>query len=192
MVRFGRRPDWCVAPAETAPLADLPAGAPADRGVRGAGAAAFEGCIRQKGGDSMTTLVKWAPFRDFDLMERNIRRLFEPLGWTPAMIPAADVYETKDEFVVELEVPGYQEKELQIEVSDHHVIVKGEQVGKKEELEKTFRLHERLEKTFERRFQLPPEVETKNLKAVFKQGVLELHAPKAKALIPKKVPIAKG
>jgi HSP20 family protein len=136
-----------------------------------------------------TSLVRWSPFRDLDLMERNMRRAFEGFGFLPSLFPAADVYETNDEYVVELEVPGYGEKELSIEVSDHTLTVKGERKELKEETERTFRLHERLEKQFERTFVLPPEAETTKVEAMFKQGVLEVHTPKAKTAIPKKVPI---
>ena len=139
-----------------------------------------------------TSLVRWSPFRDLDLMERNMRRMFEGFGLVPSLLPAADVYETKDEYVVELEVPGYEEKELGIEVSDHTLTIKGERKEIKEEAEKAFRLHERLEKQFERTFVLPSEADTAKVKAIFKHGVLEVHAPKAKTAVPKKVPIAKA
>jgi len=140
----------------------------------------------------MTTLVRWDPPRELELMERRMRRLFE--GFAPflpfePMLPAADVYETKDELVVELEVPGYEEKELAIEVTDHLLTVKGEHEATKHEEEKTFRLHERLEKVFERRFELPAEVDTEKLTAIFRQGVLEVHVPRVKPMLPKKIPI---
>ena len=134
------------------------------------------------------TLVRWTPFQELGLMERNMRRMLENIGFTP-MLPAADVYETPDELVVELEVPGYAEKELGIEVSDHLLTVKGEHKVTTEEKEKTFRLHERLENVFERRFELPVDVDTEKLTAVFKQGVLEVHAPKMARALPKKIPI---
>jgi HSP20 family protein len=145
-----------------------------------------------KGVTTVTTIVKWSPLRDLDLMERDMRRFFEGFGWTPATVPAADVYETDDEFVVELEVPGYEEKELGIEVSDHVLTVKGEREEVRQETEKSFRLHERLEKQFERRFELPPEVDTAKLTATFRGGVLEVRAMKAKELPPTKVPIAEA
>ncbi len=137
----------------------------------------------------MTTLVKWTPFRELDLMERRMRRMLEDVGFGPLMLPAADVYETPEEFVVELEVPGFEEKEIGIEVSDHMLTVKGERKEAKEEKEKTFLLHERLEKLFERRFQLPTEADTKKVTAIFKQGVLEIHAPKAVEAKARKIPI---
>ena len=84
----------------------------------------------------MTTIVRWTPFRELDTMERRMRRMFKEAGLTSALPPAADVYETADEFVIELEVPGYKEKELGIEVSDHTVTVTGARVESTEETEK--------------------------------------------------------
>jgi HSP20 family protein len=139
----------------------------------------------------MTTLIKWSPFTEIDSMERRMRRAFEEIGLAPLLLPAADVYETTDEFVVELEVPGYEEKELGIEVTDHMVTVKGERKEAKEEVEKTFRLRERLERQFERRFELPADADTKHVRAKFTKGVLELHAPKLAAPKPHKIAIAK-
>lgn len=132
---------------------------------------------------------KWMPLRELDSMERRMRRLFKDAGFAPPLLPAADVYETADEFVVELEVPGYAEKELDIEVSDHTLTIKGEQAKAKQEKEKDFRLHERLEFEFERRFALPSEADTARLKATFDKGVLKIEAPKVATAKPKKVAI---
>ena len=139
----------------------------------------------------MKSLVAWSPFQEFDVFDRRLRRMFGDIGLLPT-IPAADVYETKDEFVLELEVPGYEEKELEIETSDHTVVVKGHRAATMEKEEKVFRLHERLETEFERRFQLPPEADTTHMKAVFTKGVLEVHAPKTPDAKPRKIAIGKG
>lgn len=139
----------------------------------------------------MTTLVRWNPFQELDAVERRMRRRLDDLGLVPAALPAVDVYETESEFVFEVEAPGFDEEELTIEVSDHTLLVKGEQAEEKEKKEKTFRLHERLEKTFERRFELPPEADVEKIRAEFAKGVLTLHAPKAKESKPRKVAIAK-
>jgi HSP20 family protein len=136
----------------------------------------------------MTTMVKWDPFRELDLMDRSMRRFGMPLLPVPA-VPAADIYETDDEYVVELEVPGYEEKELTIEVFDHMLTIKGEHDATIDKKEKTYRLHERLEQEFQRRFELPTVVDTDKLTATFKKGVLELHAPKIEKAVPKKIPV---
>ena len=138
----------------------------------------------------MTTLVKWTPFRELDLMERRMRRMLEDVGFGPITMPAADVYETPEEFIVELEVPGFEEKELGLEVIDHTLTVKGEVKAEKEETEKTFLLHERLERHFERRFQLPEDADTEKLVATFSSGILEIHAPKTIEAKARKVEIA--
>lgn len=134
-------------------------------------------------------IVRWTPFTELDSMERRMRRVFEEIGFAPGLAPAADVYETDDEFVVEVEVPGYEEKELSIEVSDHTLSVKGSREKTKQEKTKEFSLHERLEREFERRFVLPSEADTEHLKAVFGKGVLEVRAPKLQAIKSTKVEI---
>ncbi|HEU5215726.1 MAG TPA: Hsp20/alpha crystallin family protein [Gaiellaceae bacterium] len=137
-------------------------------------------------------IVKWTPFTELDSMERRMRRIFEEIGFAPVLAPAADVYETDDEFVVELEVPGYEEKELSIEVSDHTLAIKGSRTRTKEENTKEFALHERLERQFQRRFVLPSEADTEHVKAVFGNGILEVHAEKLPAAKPKQVAITKA
>jgi len=126
----------------------------------------------------MTTLVKWAPFSDLDVIERRMRRMLEDFGFAAAPLPAADMYETDKELVVELDVPGFEEKELELEVLDHTLTIKGEKAAEKEERAKSYYLHERLEKHFERRFVLPSEVDTEHIDAKFRTGVLEVHVPK--------------
>ena len=133
------------------------------------------------------TIVRWAPLQDLDTIERRMRRMFDQ-GVVPAW-PAADVYEENGEFVYELEVPGYDEKELAVEVRDHMLTVKGEKVEKKEEKEKTFYLNERLARSFERRFELPADAVADKVVAKFDHGVLVVHAPKAAEAAPKKVAI---
>jgi HSP20 family protein len=137
----------------------------------------------------MTTIVKWAPFQDLDVIERRMRRMLEDWGVAPAALPAADMYETEKELVVELDVPGFEEKELALEVSDSTLTIKGERKMEKEEKEKSFYLHERLEKHFERRFKMPPEVDLDHVEAKFHTGVLEVHVPKIEQAKARKIEI---
>ena len=130
------------------------------------------------------------PFRELDSIERRARRIFDAWGLVPMLVPAADVYETADELVVELEVPGFDEKDLDVEVTDHVLTVKGTRNERKDEEGKTFRLHERLDREFLRCFELPPEADTTKVKAVFTKGVLELHTPKTIEAKAHRVPIA--
>jgi HSP20 family protein len=137
----------------------------------------------------MPALERWSPFRDLELMEQRVRRLFPNLVLSPAFVPAADVYELEKEFVFEVEVPGFEEKELEIEITDHTLTVKGHRETDTAKSEKTLRLHERLETTFERSFQLPPEAEGELVKATYGKGVLILHVPKVAQPVQRKIPI---
>ena len=135
----------------------------------------------------MTTLVRWAPFQDLDVIERRMRRMLEDFGVAPAPLPAADMYETEKELVVELDVPGFDENELALEVSDSTLTITGERTKEKEQKEKSFYLHERLERHFERRFKLPPEVDLDHVEAKFRTGVLEVPPPLAAPATPRMV-----
>lgn len=134
-------------------------------------------------------VVKWTPWADLDAMERRMRRFFGDVGFMPAPMPAADVYESNGDFVVELEVPGFEQKDLAVELTDHTLVVKGEISETKEEKEKTFRLQERLEKSFERRFTVPLEVDLEHFDASFDKGVLRVHAPRTEKVAAKTIAI---
>jgi HSP20 family protein len=136
-------------------------------------------------------LARWTPFQELEALERRMHRFFDEAGLA-TLLPAADVYETDEEYVVELEVPGFEEKELAVQVTDHTVCVKGERTEEKVKKEKTYRRRERLDRSFERRFDLPPEADLDAVKADFKKGVLEIHAPKTQAAKPREVEIGKA
>ncbi len=135
-------------------------------------------------------LIRWASFPELDAMERRMRRFLEDVGAAPMAPPAADVYETDGDYVYELEVPGFEEKQLTVKVSDHTLTVRGERAETTEEKGKTFHLRERLSKQFERRFELPPEALTDQVFADFTAGVLTVHAPKEEATESHEVAIA--
>jgi HSP20 family protein len=135
--------------------------------------------------------MMWMPLRELDLVDRRMRRFFADLGVAPTLAPAADVYETDEELVVELEVPGFDEEQLEIRVDDHTLAVTGERQESTDEDGKTIRLHERIDTRFERRFLLPLEIDSKNVKAEYAKGVLTVHVPKAAQETPQKVAITK-
>ena len=139
----------------------------------------------------MTALVRWSPFPELDVLERRMRRTLEDMGLAPAPLPAADLYETDGEFVVALDVPGFEESELEIEVSDHTLTVTGERKEAKQEEGKEYMLHERVEQRFARRFELPVEADLDHVKAMFRKGVLEVHAPKAEPIRSRTIEIEK-
>jgi HSP20 family protein len=136
-------------------------------------------------------MLKQSLLPEFDAMEKSFRRLWEGVPFMSGLMPAADVYETPEEYVVELEVPGYEEKDLGLEISDHTLVITGTRAGAIDEQEKAFRVHERLERTFDRTFILPLEVESDHLTAAVEKGVLTIHAPKAPVALPRKIAITK-
>lgn len=129
----------------------------------------------------MFALERWTPLRELDRMERRMRRLLEDRGLFAFEAPATDVYETDSDYVVELEVPGFERGELSVEVSDHTLVVKGEHEEEAEKAGRELLLHERLERRFERRFELPAEVDAAKVAAACDKGVLTLHVPKTGA-----------
>ena len=135
-------------------------------------------------------LVRWNPLQELDSMERRMRRLFDDVGIGVLPLPPADAYETEREYVFEIEVPGFDEEQLTVEVTDHTLVVRGERAEEKEEKDKTFHLHERLAREFERRFELPAGAASDTMTAEFKDGVLTIRAPKTEAAAPHKVAIA--
>src|SRR5262245_6306141 len=140
----------------------------------------------------MAPLEKWTPLGELDLLDRRMRRAFAGLGLVPAIVPPTDVYELDDELVLELDVPGFDERELDIEVTDHKLTIKGERTEEKETKEKTLRLRERLETSFERSFVLPTETDSEHLTATYEKGVLTLHVPKTAQAKPRRIEIAAG
>jgi HSP20 family protein len=138
----------------------------------------------------MSMLERWTPIRELDRMERRVRRLFEDAGVFPAG-PASDIYETDDEYVVELEVPGFDQADLEVEVTDHTLVVRGTREERSEKAQRTMLLQERLEREFERRFVLPLVGDAERVVADFGRGVLTLHVPKTEAAKPRKITIGK-
>ena len=142
----------------------------------------------------MTTLVKRTPFVEFDGMERWLNTTLSSMGFGPLIrpfLPAADVYVAEGMYVIELEVPGFAEKELSVEISGRMLTIVGKHAEEKETA-KTFRLHERLANEFERTFMLPPEVEVEKITSMFANGVLKVHVPLPVTVEARKVPITTG
>jgi HSP20 family protein len=137
----------------------------------------------------MPVLERWTPFRELELIDQRMRRLLP--AFLPPVTPATDIVETRDELVFELEVPGYEEKELDVEVGDHVLTIAGRRNAEKEETAHEVRLRERLESTFERSFQLPPDTDPQHLTATYGDGILTLHVPKTFRPEPLKVPITR-
>lgn len=102
-------------------------------------------------------------------------------NWLP---PHAHVHESADEYVVELDVADFTERELTVEVLGSLVTVRGDQLASKEDEALAFHLHERIEESF----RLPDDADADRLGVFYEHGTLELHVPRTR-LEPRRVPI---
>ena len=120
----------------------------------------------------MTLLTPWDPYRELSALQNRMSRLFdeqyagrEESLTTGAFVPAVDIYEDEHSIQLKLEVPGIEEKDLDVKVENNTLTVSGERKLEKEEKEENFHRIERRYGTFYRAFTLPTTIDTANLKA---------------------------
>ena len=141
------------------------------------------------------TITRWYPFRDVATLQNRVNSLFREMndGDEPvtaaSFVPAVDIYEDAHKVVLKLEVPGIEEKDLDIRVEDHTLTVKGERKFEAEEKEQNFHRIERRYGSFFRAFTLPTSVDTENVKAGYHAGVLKLELTKKPEAQPKQIKI---
>ena len=141
------------------------------------------------------TITRWYPFRDVATLQNRVNSLFRELNdndepvTAASFVPAVDIYEDAQKVVLELEVPGIEEKVLDIRVEDHTLTVKGERKFEAEEKEQNFHRIERRYGSFFRAFTLPTSVDTENVKAGYHAGVLKLELTKKPEAQPKQIKI---
>jgi HSP20 family protein len=97
-----------------------------------------------------------------------------------AWMPAVDMIDEKDEILVKADLPGLDQKDIEVTVEDGTLTIRGERKAEKEEKKEGYYYAERSSGAFVRSLALPTGVEAEKVKATFKQGVLEVHLPKAK------------
>jgi HSP20 family protein len=128
-------------------------------------------------------LVKWLPteskwMTDMDRMLENMRRLWtEPTEGT-RWAPEVNIFEKKDEIVLEADVPGVDKSNIQVEVSDSTLTLRGERSIDEGVKDEEFYRCERPAGAFSRVFTLPASVDTKKIDASLKDGVLVVKLPK--------------
>jgi HSP20 family protein len=113
-------------------------------------------------------------------------RLWEDLG---VRGPAIEVYEEKDDVVVKAELPGLKKEDLEVNISDHLLTIKGERKKEEEVKEKGYYYSERSYGGFTRTIEIPKDVRHDKIWATFKDGVLEVRLPKTEEATRKEVKI---
>ena len=134
----------------------------------------------------------------FMSLQREIDRLFDDFtrgfpafstGGGNEMLPSVDVTETDKQIEITAELPGLEEKDVQVNFADSVLTIRGEKKAEKEEKDKTFRLVERSYGSFVRSLQLPDGVDANAIKASIDKGVLKVTVPKPAPAQVKKIDV---
>jgi HSP20 family protein len=138
---------------------------------------------------------RWDPFREVVALQNRMNTLFRDMGegesplTTASFVPAVDIYEDQKKVVLKLEVPGIEEKDLDIRVENNTLTVRGERKFEKEEKEENFHRIERRYGTFYRAFTLPSTVDTEHVGATYTNGILKLELSKKPEAQPKQIKV---
>jgi HSP20 family protein len=162
--------------------------------------------VEKEKGKESRALARWDPFSELDLWEgfgpfrefglgssRLARMMEEMFGMRPAragrLVPALDIAEDDDGYVVTIELPGAKREDVTVECQDNVLTIRGEKKSEREEKKEQHRWVERTYGSFSRSFTLPPNARADQIKANFKEGVLTLTIPKAEEAKPKVINI---
>ena len=147
-------------------------------------------------------LIRWEPARELNTIQNEMNRLFNTFFDQPLpnggnigqrrWLPAMDLVESDDDFVLRADLPGLSEKDVNIELEDNVLTVSGERRSEHEERKEGFYRVERASGSFSRSLTLPEGVNPEAIKAGFDRGVLEIRIPKPEERKPRKVAISVG
>ena len=149
----------------------------------------------------MTVLTRFEPFRELSTLQDRINRAFresyngsdrDDSLTTSSFAPAVDVYEDEHKVTLKIEVPGIDEKDIDVQVENNTLTVHGERKIEKEEKEENYRRVERQYGSFTRTFTLPTTVDTENVSATYDKGVLKIALPKKAEAKPKQIKVTVG
>jgi len=143
------------------------------------------------------TLERWDPVRD---IQTEVNRLFDGFFGRPGALggtlgtgrmwaPVADLYETKDDLVVSLEIPGARENDISVSITGDLLTVRGERKLERELEDESDHRLERAFGKFERTIQLPMPVQSDKVRATYRDGVLEIKLPKVEEVKPKEIKV---
>lgn len=147
-------------------------------------------------------LIRWEPVRELNTIQHEMNRLFNSFfevpapangGTQPALrrwIPAMDLAETDDAFVLRADLPGVSEKDIKLELEDNVLTVSGERKSEQEERKEGYYRVERAFGSFSRSLTLPEGIDPEAVQAGFAQGVLEVRIPKPEQRKARKVAIS--
>ncbi len=142
----------------------------------------------------MATLVRWEPFREIASLQNEMSRfmngLLEGNGRTnQAWVPALDVWETENEIVYALDLPGIPEDKISVELDEGALTITAERERVQQETDDQFYRFERRFGTFSRTFGVPQGVTDGDITADYANGVLEVHVKKPEQPKPKRIQV---
>jgi len=149
----------------------------------------------------MNMITRWDPFREFVTLQDRMNRLFrDPRGpagqdealTTTAFAPPVDVYEDEHNVTLKIEVPGIDEKDIDVRIENNTLTVHGERKFEKDEKEENYRRVERQYGSFTRTFTLPSTVNHENVQADYDKGVLKIKLAKKAEAKPKQIKVNVG
>jgi HSP20 family protein len=148
----------------------------------------------------IVTIVRWEPFRELSSLQTEMNRLFNaafdasPGTTTTARrwMPAMDLLETDEQFVLRADLPGMNESDVSIELEDNVLTVSGERKAEHEDKREGFYRMERSFGSFSRSLTLPKGVDPEAVNAQFDRGVLEVRIPKPEQRKPRRINIGAG
>lgn len=134
------------------------------------------------------TLLRFEPMRDFDPLPSRFQRFFDEFAGfqnssSDSFSPRIDISEDENSILIDAEIPGVTKEDIKITLQDNIITIDGEKKKISEDKEKNYYREERFFGKFKRSFTLPVEVDSENVDATFKDGMLEV---KLNKLEPKK------
>jgi HSP20 family protein len=143
----------------------------------------------------MTLLTRWEPTREYTNLQNQMNRLLAGLGpasddlMSTGFVPAVDIYEDEHAITLKVEVPGIEEKDIEVLLENQTLTLRGERKFEKEEKEENFHRIERRYGSFTRSFTLPNTVDSENVKAEYANGVLSVRLPKRAEAKPRQIKV---
>jgi HSP20 family protein len=146
-------------------------------------------------------LIRYAPARELRSLQRDVNRLFGTFFDSPTAagyggprrwIPAVDVLEEEDRYILRADLPGISETDVNVELENDVLTVSGRRASEHEERKHGFYRLERASGSFSRSLRLPPGVDPESIQARFENGVLEVRVPKPEQHKPRRVAISVG
>jgi len=149
----------------------------------------------------MKSLVRWQPFQEVNSLQKQMNRVFDDFFGRTTLLPVeenltvsefgppVDIYEDDQKLTFKVELPGVDEKDVNVEITNNVLTVHGERRLEKDVKEENFRRMERHYGAFSRSFTLPPTVDPDKIEATYDHGMFTIQMPKRAEARPKQIKV---